>query len=105
MTVINTPWMRAFLDAYFPDTFIHSTDVETIDMHAHLMNWPKSMYCACERCRSPWVQQVALGQTITVRTKNGETYTAYRPNPDPDIWKHGTEQEEHEEREWKEEGV
>lgn len=91
------PWLQDILDTYFPEQHLRSKYVQRIESHARIIDFPRSLYCDCDRCRSPFHELSVLSRTMTITMENSETYTADLPG-DPDalthVWKNGRKKTE-----------
>lgn len=85
--MIPKEYVQEILGFHFADKHIDPESIQQIKGEAHIIDFPRSLYCDCKRCRSPYLEKVTLGTTITVTTAT-ETYTAYIPNPDKDVLAH-----------------
>lgn len=70
--------IQPILDQAFPDMGLKEEDVLDINMEATLVDFPRSLFCKCSRCRAQWKEKVVLGSTVIVNTTNG-IHTRWMP--------------------------
>ncbi len=78
--------VRDLLERHFPELHITPEQVHEVNYQAQIIDFPRSLYCDCKRCTSPFVEKSVIGGTLIITTDSGE-YTAHLPG-DPRTLEH-----------------
>ncbi len=70
--------VRELLERHFAELHLSPENVQQVDYHAQLINFPRSLSCDCKRCTSPFVEKSVIGGMLTIITDSGK-YTAHLP--------------------------
>lgn len=87
----SQPWLQDILDWYFSEYHLRSEDILDIEMHANIIDFPRSLTCDCKRCRSPFQLHAVAGKIVMITTET-DTYFADLPG-DPESFQHVWEEE------------
>lgn len=69
--MLDKAWIRQLLDRYFPDETMRAEQVQEIVVETDVVDFPRSIWCKCKKCRSEWVIKVVVGSTLTLKTEEG----------------------------------
>ena len=74
-------WVQDLLDKAFKDTDLVPDDVQIVRGNATIIDFPRSLYCRCKKCTSPYVVLATLRWNYTLQTTKGE-YHGWIPGPE-----------------------